>query len=164
MDGGHRGAGRFDRRGAPTHELAVGVHRFTVDDVSPAVCSLDGAPALPCASPFARSALADGSHTLTVTATDGAGNVGTASRSWTIDATAPVITIDATAALTSSRSISLGFIVDDGSPTSCSLDNSPAVALLDPFTASGLADGLDDRPGAGCRGLGVGDALRHRVR
>jgi hypothetical protein len=49
-------------------------------------CSLDGAPFAGCASPVAYSALAEGSHTFEVRATDAAGNTDPtpASRTWTI--------------------------------------------------------------------------------
>jgi hypothetical protein len=51
-------------------------------------CKLDGASWAACASPRALSGLAVGSHTFSVRATDGAGNVDPtpASRSWTVEA------------------------------------------------------------------------------
>jgi hypothetical protein len=51
-------------------------------------CKLDSASWAACASPKALSGLAVGSHTLSVRATDGAGNVDPtpASRSWTVEA------------------------------------------------------------------------------
>jgi hypothetical protein len=60
---------------------------FSVDDASAAVeCSLDGGAWTACASPATLSGLAVGGHTLSVRATDAVGNVGTASRSFTVDA------------------------------------------------------------------------------
>jgi hypothetical protein len=57
-------------------------------------CSLDGAPFTACASPQAYSGLTEGSHTFAVRATDRAGNTDPtpASRSWTVDVTAPTVT------------------------------------------------------------------------
>lgn len=54
------------------------------------LCSLDGAPATPCAVPVSLTGLPDGPHTLVVSAVDAAGNVspGT-SLGWTVDTTAP---------------------------------------------------------------------------
>ena len=91
-------------------------HSWTIDTVAPVV-TLDSVPPDPSndATPeFAYSAehgahvectidgtescdapeLADGPHTVEVTATDAAGNVGTASYSWTVDTSAPVVTLD----------------------------------------------------------------------
>jgi hypothetical protein len=57
-------------------------------------CSLDGAPAVPCDSATGTSyagPLADGAHSLTVTAADRAGNLGAASYRWTVDTHAPTV-------------------------------------------------------------------------
>src|SRR5207244_4436484 len=52
-------------------------------------CKLDGGTNTTCTSPQSYTGLAAGSHTFTVTATDPAGNTGTASATWTIDTTTP---------------------------------------------------------------------------
>ncbi len=58
-------------------------------------CRLDAGEFLSCTSPFPTAALADGSHTFEVRATDAAGNADAtpASRTFTVDATAPETTI-----------------------------------------------------------------------
>ncbi len=60
---------------------------FTVSEGT-AVCSLDTAPFTACTSPISFS-LPAGPHQLRVRATDGAGNVTTVSRSWTVACAAP---------------------------------------------------------------------------
>jgi large repetitive protein len=58
-------------------------------------CSLDGQTQTPCSSPETYTGLADGAHTFTVAAVDPAGNVDPtpASSSWTVDTTAPTVTL-----------------------------------------------------------------------
>jgi DNA-binding phage protein len=55
-------------------------------------CSLDGNTFASCTSPRSYSGLSDGSHTFSVRATDAAGNTDAtpATRSWTVNTTAPV--------------------------------------------------------------------------
>jgi len=58
-------------------------------------CAVDSEAFPSCSSPFTASALAEGSHTFSVTARDGAGNVGTAQvQSFVVDITVPVVSID----------------------------------------------------------------------
>ena len=68
---------------------------FTVNDpTASAGCAFDLLAAVGCASPFTPgSPLADGRHTLTIGATDLAGNVGGAQRTFTVDATPPRLRI-----------------------------------------------------------------------
>jgi hypothetical protein len=67
---------------------------FVSDDpLAGLTCGFDGASTT-CASPFTPSPkLADGQHTFAVTATDRATNSSTATRTFTVDATAPEITL-----------------------------------------------------------------------
>jgi hypothetical protein len=48
---------------------------FTASEAATFVCSVDGAAAAPCASPLQLTGLAEGAHSVLVTATDTAGNV-----------------------------------------------------------------------------------------
>jgi len=88
-------------------------------------CSLDGAVFSTCFSPQQYAGLAEGSHTFEVRATDAAGNTDAspASRSWTVDTVAPVVTIDSKpAALTNDTNASFGFSSEEADSTfECSL-------------------------------------------
>lgn len=79
---------------------------FTVSDPDDpasglgALCTIDSAAPRGCTSPVALSGLADGSHTVSVRATDPAGNVSVpAGTSWLVDATAPAVAQTAPAQL-----------------------------------------------------------------
>lgn len=73
---------------SPTKDTAAEV---SIDAEAGAVlsCALDAEDATPCADPWTRTGLADGSHTLVVTAVDGAGNSATGSVTWVVDTDAP---------------------------------------------------------------------------
>jgi hypothetical protein len=60
---------------------------FTVSEGT-ASCSLDAAAAAPCTSPMSMSVPA-GQHTFSVRSTDAAGNMGSATRTWTVACAAP---------------------------------------------------------------------------
>ena len=77
---------------SPTGKRAFG---FTVNEPATISCRLDEGGFATCSSPVEYEALADGSHSVTVRAVDPAGNAGTASRSWSVDATAPVLSVPA---------------------------------------------------------------------
>lgn len=66
---------------------------FHADEPSTFACKLDGQVFSPCTSPNTLPSTADGPHTFTVRATDLAGNSAQASRTWTIDATRPSLSI-----------------------------------------------------------------------
>ena len=105
---------------------------------------LDGGPAQPCASPWPLGSIGSGPHTFSVTATDAAGNTGrSATRTWTVDGVAPVVTITAgPPALTSAASASVSFTVDDPTATlECSNDGGPWQPCTSPVTRSALSDG-----------------------
>lgn len=68
--------------------------RFSSDDPDATFrCRVDGAAEGPCTSPHDLTDLRDGEHTFEVRAVDAAGNVDStpASRSWTVDSTAPTV-------------------------------------------------------------------------
>ncbi|WP_284668648.1 Ig-like domain-containing protein [Myxococcus sp. SDU36] len=108
-------------------------------------CSLDGGPFVACTDPVTFTGLADGSHTLAVRAVDAAGNVDPtpATRTWTVDATAPDTTIvSGPPAVTNATSATFDFSSNESPVTyQCSLDGGPFVACTDPRTFTGLSQG-----------------------
>src|SRR5207253_880847 len=106
-------------------------------------CKLDGGSNTTCSSPTSYTGLAAGSHTFTVTATDPAGNTGNASATWTIDTTAPTVTITAQPANpTNSTSASFSFTSSKtGSTFQCKLDGGTNTTCTSPTSYTGLAAG-----------------------
>jgi hypothetical protein len=104
---------------------------FTVVDATATrlECSVDqGSPVwVSCpASPFTVAApLADGRYTFRVRATDAAGNQGGASHDFTIDSTAPSLTIPDPRDPTNDTTPSLAFTAEAGTTTMCSVDQGP---------------------------------------
>jgi hypothetical protein len=83
---------------------------FTSNDPTATfVCSLDGSPLAPCASPAPYSGLAAGSHTFSVYAIEGsAGDATGASRTWSIDLTTrPVANLQAPSAVVTGSQVKL---------------------------------------------------------
>jgi hypothetical protein len=114
-------------------------------------CRLDGAADWsPCTSPKTYTALAAGSHSFTVVATDGAGNDDPtpATRTWTIapppsDTTSPETTIDSgPSGTTTSTSASFSFSSSEaGSTFQCRLDAGTFAACASPASYATLAAG-----------------------
>jgi large repetitive protein len=124
---------------------------FTGSDVggiSGFLCALDNASLSVCTSPFQLSGLSAGSHTLSVKASDTAGNISSAvSYAWTVDLIAPTLSIlSSPTALSNSTSASLTFAASDtggGSvaSTSCQLDGGGFAACSSPKLYTGLSSG-----------------------
>src|SRR6476660_2845907 len=119
---------------------------FSANETVPAgfQCQLDAAAFAACTSPKALATTADGSHTVTVKATDGAGNTGQTSYTWTIDTAVPQITLgtkptnptsDTTPdfAFSASETLLGGF--------QCQLDGAAFAACTSPKTFPATADG-----------------------
>ena len=108
-------------------------------------CKVDAGAYAPCSSPLTTGALADGSHSFSVRATDSAGNTDAtpASRSFTVDATAPETTIDSgPSGTTTDPTPSFGFSSSKpGSSFSCKVDSGPYAPCQSPYTTSHLTDG-----------------------
>src|SRR5205085_1188903 len=81
----------------PSNDTAPSFSFTSTESGSTFECRIDGGSWAPCSSPHTIApALAEGSHTFDVRATDQAGNTDAtpASRTWTVDLTAPQTTID----------------------------------------------------------------------
>jgi hypothetical protein len=107
-------------------------------------CELDGGGYAACLSPQSYTGLSEGSHTFRVRALDGQGTPGApASYTWTIDSTAPTVTINShPPALSNSANASFGFSANE--PVSgflCQLDSNPPAACTSPTNYTGLSDG-----------------------
>jgi len=114
-------------------------------------CSLDGAAFAACSTGVTYPSLADGSHTFRVRAVSGAGTDPTpASRTWTVDATAPVISAVTATPLTTSATITwttneLSDSVVNYGTSAGSLTSSATVATLvtsHSVTLTGLTSGV----------------------
>ena len=98
-------------------------------------CALDGGAFSGCTSPAAYTALTQGSHTFQVRAGDAVGHTGSAaSVAWTVDTTAPSVSITAGAP-------SFGFTSEAGATFRCALDGGAFTSCTSPTTYTGLADG-----------------------
>jgi hypothetical protein len=108
-------------------------------------CRLDGAAFSPCNSPKNYSALADGSHTFDVRGRDGSGNIDPtpASRTWTVDTTAPDTSItDGPAAETTSTAANFSFSANEANATfECELDGGAWETCNSPRSYTNLAEG-----------------------
>ncbi|HTU14842.1 MAG TPA: Ig-like domain-containing protein [Solirubrobacterales bacterium] len=117
---------------------------FTANEASTFECKVDGGSFATCASPFTTADLTDGAHTFSVRATDAAGNVSSpANRSFTVDATAPVVTITkAPAPGVGETSASVEFNASkNGVSFECALDGAAFAACTSPHSINGLAVG-----------------------
>jgi hypothetical protein len=108
-------------------------------------CALDDDDYTTCVSPVTLDELSEGPHTFVVRATDTAGNVDAspATASFTVDTTAPQVTISAPSAgaLTNDATPSVVFSAGDAVTTECQVDDGALVACSSPFMSSALDDG-----------------------
>src|SRR5260370_1122025 len=78
---------------AETNQTQIVVN-FSANEQSTFQCGLDQATPGSCSSPVTYNSLADGSHTVSVQATDLAGNIGkVVTYSWTVKTVPPTVTI-----------------------------------------------------------------------
>lgn len=124
---------------------------FAVDGTgsTPSVtCAVDNAAAGACATgtSYVTPVLADGMHTVHVVVTDAAGNTATISRTFTVDTSAPAVTVvsgPAQGGSTNQSTVTFGFSADNGTSLGCAIDGGSYGLCtgtgLD--TVSGLAGG-----------------------
>lgn len=119
--------------------------QFTASGGEAPRCSLDGAPAVNCSSATSQAypVLSEGPHFFTVTSTDAAGNVGSATRNWSIDLTPPETSISSGPANPSgSGAASFEFGSSDlGASFQCALDGAIFTPCASPLSYSGLGEG-----------------------
>ena len=117
---------------------------FTGEAGATFTCSVNGGAYEPCTSPQDFSGLADGPHSLSVKATDAAGNTSDAgSASWTVDTVAPDAPqlSGAPSSLTNSSNANISFTGEAGATFTCSVDGGAYAPCTSPQDFSGLADG-----------------------
>ena len=130
---------------SPTNETSFSIP-FTETDAVSFTCSLDGATPSGCTSPYVvPGPLPEGPHSLTVTGTDGAGNVGNPGTAvWVVDVTAPaqptIVTGPADRTNQTSAEFQLGDIDSSGS-LQCRLDGDAWAPCTSPVAYSGLTTG-----------------------
>ncbi|MCE9575231.1 MAG: cell envelope biogenesis protein OmpA, partial [Deltaproteobacteria bacterium] len=105
-------------------------------------CKIDTGAFAACTSPFSM-ALADGAHTLTVRATDAAGNVGTDAQAFSIDTGLPDTTIvTGPASPTSTTTAAFTFTSTEAGTFECALDGAAFAACATPKSYASLIDGM----------------------
>jgi Bacterial Ig-like domain len=136
----------------PTNQSGASFSFTGTDDLSAPEalrfqCRLDSAAEAgweACSSPKSYGPLAEGRHTFEVRAIDAAGNDDRtpASRSWTIDTTAPETAIDSgPAGLTNDSTPTYAFSSEPGASFQCRVDTAPFAACTSPHTTAALSDG-----------------------
>ena len=116
---------------------------FTATEAGLLECKLDTGSFTSCTSPKQYTSLSEGSHTFQVRATDAVGNTGTpASRTWTIDTTAPNTTItSAPSTLSASATADFSFTSTEPGLFECSLDWASFTSCTTPKQYTSLAEG-----------------------
>jgi hypothetical protein len=120
---------------APTNPTADNTPTFmftTAGAPTMVQCSIDGGAFAACTSPYTTAALADGSHTFVVRATDAVGNSASDTRTFSVDTTAPAVTIvNRPANPSPSAAAAFTFTASEGSPQ-CSIDGGAFAACTSP--------------------------------
>ncbi|WP_404391910.1 right-handed parallel beta-helix repeat-containing protein [Humibacillus xanthopallidus] len=127
---------------AITTNPVVRVSFSTNDPFAVTECALDGVTFEPCASPHEATADVVGPHTLTVRATDLAGNVGSAQVTWTLQGP-PETTITSFPASPTADPTATFELASNvpGSTFECALDAGPFLPCPTPQSYADLADG-----------------------
>jgi hypothetical protein len=120
----------------------------TAGDTAKVQCDLDGGGYADCTSPKTFGSLSDGSHTVSFRAQDAVGNQDqtSATRTFTVDTTAPDTVIDsgpAAGSTITTNSASFGFhgFAGDTAKVQCKLDGAPYADCTSPKTFSSLSEG-----------------------
>ncbi len=130
----------------PTNQTSASVS-FAGEPGGSFRCVLDNVQISTCTSPWTRSNLSEGTHTLAISQRDQVDNQGQATTvTWTIDLTAPAAptVLSGPPALTTSRDASVSFSGEAGGSFQCSLDGAPFFFCSSPRNLVGLEDGNHD--------------------
>ncbi len=120
---------------------------FSANEAGTATCQIDSGSQVSCSSPWTATSMSQGQHTVTVRWTDAAGNVGSASRTFTVDTVQPAITILSPAtngAFVSSTQPAIGFSISDANAAAssqCRADSGSFASCQSPWTSPSLAQG-----------------------
>ena len=117
---------------------------FTGEANATFTCSVDGGDYSACSSTKDLSDLADGTHSVSVKATDLSGNTSSAATaSWTVDNVAPDAPVlsGVPASLVATRSASISASAEANSTLTCSVDGGDYSACTSPKALSDLTDG-----------------------
>jgi hypothetical protein len=133
--------------GFPSSRTADSTPTFSFEADPPAssfTCSIDGALAQPCGSPYTvPSPLSDGPHLFEVNALEAPSTVlDTASFAFTVDTSPPAITLTRRpAAVSADANPSFGFLANEPAALTCSVDGAAAADCDSSYVASALPDG-----------------------
>jgi large repetitive protein len=117
------------------------VFAFAATEISSFQCKLDAEAFTPCTSPKGYTP-GNGSHALTVKATDAAGNTGETTYAWTIDLLSPTATITQKPSNPSNvKSPTFEFSANEASSFQCKLDDGGLTACSSPKSYFNLPDG-----------------------
>ena len=117
---------------------------FTITNAEDGVtfaCALDGGAATACESGVTYTSLADGPHSLVVTAADSVLNTSTTTFAWTVDATAPTRALVAPDTLTAAAAVAFSEPVSGVTPESLAVRVSGTTATLAATLACAGTDG-----------------------
>ena len=116
---------------------------FVSSEPASFACSVDGAAAQPCGSPYAAPGLSDGPHKFELTASDQVGNASQVAVDFSVDTVAPKLTFTELPAEPSANpNPSFGFVSSEPASFACAIDTSASRPCASPFTSPGpLGDG-----------------------
>jgi hypothetical protein len=140
---------------------------FSTSENATVYCSMDGAAAAVCASPFAAGSLGEGDHTVSLYAIDTAGNQSDLMQiQWSMDFTAPVISFGAitpsAASIVNVNQLSFEVNAPQGVALSYSLNGSAWASTGSPIALSGLSEGDYQLSVVGSDSVGnVSDMISH---
>jgi len=124
---------------APAARAAAALARFTFSGVGATafVCTVDGAAAAPCTSPF-EVTVAEGTHTFSVAAV---GDSTPAVASWTVDLTPPDTQVSGPTGTVNTTDATFRLTATEEATFECRLDGAAFAACTTPAHFSGLAVG-----------------------